>query len=74
MQAVSSSQHILIVDECRHTGSISEEIMALLMEGLSPLPNIRRITAEDSFIPLGDAWKYLLPSKEQIVAVAREML
>jgi 2-oxoisovalerate dehydrogenase E1 component len=43
---------VLIVDECRRTGSQSEALMALFAER-APAVDCRRITAEDSFIPLG---------------------
>lgn len=69
---------ILIVDECRKTGSISEAITTLLVEGINDkalsLPNIQRITAEDSFIPLGAASYAVLPSCEQIVEKVHDML
>jgi 2-oxoisovalerate dehydrogenase E1 component len=69
---------ILIVDECRKTGSISEAITTLLVEGINDkalsLPNIQRITAEDSFIPLGAASYAVLPSCEQIVEKVQDML
>ena len=69
---------ILIVDECRKTGSISEAITTLLVEGVNDkalsLSNIQRITAEDSFIPLGAASYAVLPSCEQIVEKVQDML
>ena len=71
-------KHVLIVDECRKTGSISEAITTLLVEGFAeqslPLPNVERITAEDSFIPLGSASYAVLPSCEQIVEKVQRML
>jgi 2-oxoisovalerate dehydrogenase E1 component len=73
LREVKSCKNILIVDECRKTGSISEALITLFVENLSPLPRIKRITGHDSFIPLGDAWKYVLPSKEDIVKVVLEM-
>jgi len=65
--AIKPFKKILIVDEGRKTGSISETIIANLNDHLSPLPPIARITAEDSFVPLGNAWQYIMPSVEQIV-------
>lgn len=58
---------VLIVDEGRKTGSISEAIMTAFIETMELLPRIARITGEDTFIPLGDSWQYVLPSKEMIV-------
>jgi 2-oxoisovalerate dehydrogenase E1 component len=57
----------LIVDECRKTGSISEAIITGLVEHMESLPKLSRLTGEDTFIPLGDAWQYVLPSKQGIV-------
>lgn len=67
LQHVAHAKNILIVDECRKTGSVSEALFTLLMEKLPKLPKIKRICGHDSFIPLGDAWKYVLPSRDDIV-------
>ncbi len=63
---------ILIVDECRRTGSQSEALMAAFAER-APEVKCRRITAEDSFIPLGRAATLTLPSRDSIVAAALEL-
>ena len=57
---------MLIVDEGRQSGSISEGLMTLLMEEAPARLQIKRITGKDCFIPLGTAWQYLLPSQERI--------
>lgn len=64
---LKTHRRILIVDECRKTGSISEQLMAWMVEEIQPLPKIKRCTAADCFIPLGNAWEYVLPSMEQII-------
>ncbi len=74
INAVNDCQHILIVDECRKTGSLSEALMSLFVEQLSPLPKLKRITAKDCFIPLGQAWEYVLPSCDEIVQTVVEMV
>lgn len=74
LHAVSGVVNVLIVDEGRRTGSISETLFTLFMERLTPLPNIQRITGEDCFIPLGEAWQYILPSVADIVAMVRYCL
>lgn len=63
----SKASMVLIVDECRKTGSISEAIITGLVENMQSMPKISRLTGEDTFIPLGDAWQYVLPSKQGIV-------
>jgi len=67
LEEVSACKGILIVDECRKTGSLSETLIAELVEKLHPLPVCHRLTGEDSFIPLGEAWQYVLPSQHDIV-------
>ena len=61
------------MDEGRRSGSVSEGLMALLMEQAPSLLKVKRLTGEDCFIPLGNAWQYLLPSKEKIVAAIIEL-
>jgi 2-oxoisovalerate dehydrogenase E1 component len=67
LHELAKAKRVLIVDEGRHSGSLSEGLMAFLMEEASPLLKIKRITGKDCFIPLGTAWQYLLPSKESII-------
>jgi 2-oxoisovalerate dehydrogenase E1 component len=71
LNAVAGCERILIVDECRKTGSQSEALMALFAERSPGIP-VRRIAAEDSFIPLGRAATLTLPSRDSIVAAALE--
>jgi 2-oxoisovalerate dehydrogenase E1 component len=67
LQEVVKAKKVLIVDEGRQSGSISEGLMTFLMEEASSNLKIKRITGKDCFIPLGTAWQYLLPSQESIV-------
>ncbi|MGZ8284378.1 MAG: dehydrogenase E1 component subunit alpha/beta [Allosphingosinicella sp.] len=71
LDAVAGCERILIVDECRKTGSQSEALMALFAERAPGVP-VRRVTAEDSFIPLGRAATLTLPSRDSIVTAALE--
>jgi 2-oxoisovalerate dehydrogenase E1 component len=63
----------LVVDECRRSGSVSEAVITGLVENGVSLP-MRRLTAEDSFIPLAAASYQVLPSQAGIVAAARSLL
>jgi 2-oxoisovalerate dehydrogenase E1 component len=76
LEQVADCQQILIVDECRHTGSVSEALSAIFLEANQgkQIPNIQRITAEDCFIPLGSASTLGLPSKQQIIDRVSQML
>ncbi|HEY2483118.1 MAG TPA: thiamine pyrophosphate-dependent enzyme, partial [Caulobacteraceae bacterium] len=69
LAAVGPCQKVLIVDECRITGSPSEALMALFVEQ-APHLAVSRLAAEDSFIPLGRAATITLPSRDGIVAAA----
>ncbi|WP_411351728.1 dehydrogenase E1 component subunit alpha/beta [Leisingera aquaemixtae] len=68
LEAVEGCKHVLIVDECRITGSQSEALMALFAEQ-SDIPTAR-IAASDCFIATGPAYGATLPSKDSIVAAA----
>jgi 2-oxoisovalerate dehydrogenase E1 component len=69
IEAIGSARRVLIVDECRITGSQSEGLMAGLAEQ-APQLSVSRIAAEDSFIPLGRAATVTLPSRDSILAAA----
>src|SRR5690606_38485841 len=73
-KAVEGIENVLIVDECRKTGSQSEALVTMLVERLAKTPRIKRVTAEDCFIPLGLASTVLLPSPEGIAVAARQLM
>ncbi len=62
----------LIVDEARHSGNVSEALLAGLVERA---PNVKtaRVTGADCFIPLGDAAELVLVSEAEIVAAATRL-
>ena len=70
---VNTCGHVLIVDECRETGSISEALVTLICEQANT-SNVSRVTACDSFIPLGTAAYNVLPSVDDIVAAANKAI
>jgi len=67
---LEKSGHVLIVDECRKSGSISEAIMTAMVERCEKMPKVRRLCGEDCFIPLGDAANLVLPQTKDIVEQA----
>ncbi|MDU8926165.1 thiamine pyrophosphate-dependent enzyme [Alisedimentitalea sp. MJ-SS2] len=69
--ALKGAKKVLIVDECRSTGSQSEALMAMLQEQ-TILPHAR-IAAEDSFIATGPAYAATMPSRGSIVEAARNL-
>jgi 2-oxoisovalerate dehydrogenase E1 component len=80
VEHVSKCKKLLVVEECRKTGSFSEYIVSGLVERsmmkrsiLSELPQIKILAADDCFIPLGYAAAAGLPKKNEILQVAGEM-
>ncbi|MCL2918985.1 thiamine pyrophosphate-dependent enzyme [Shewanella litorisediminis] len=68
-------RHVLVVDECRRSGSVSEAIVTALHERLgNDCPPVARLNAEDCFIPLADAATLPLPGKDSIVAAALKLV
>lgn len=70
-RGVAECHHVMIVDECRRTGSVSEELVTGLVERGMAGDRLTRLTAEDSFIPLGRAATATLPSVDTILECAR---
>ncbi|MCE8025173.1 dehydrogenase E1 component subunit alpha/beta [Billgrantia aerodenitrificans] len=67
---VAECDQVLVVDECRRSGSLSEELITALVERGMSSGRLHRLTAEDSFIPLGRAATVTLPSVAAIVEQA----
>ncbi|MCE9664277.1 thiamine pyrophosphate-dependent enzyme [Halomonas sp. M5N1S17] len=68
---LAECEQVLVVDECRRSGSVSEELITGLVERGMESHRLHRLTAEDSFIPLGRAATVTLPSADAIVERAR---
>ncbi len=63
---------VLVVDEGRRSGGISEQIFTSLQENCrKPLRHLSRICGEDSYIPLAAAANLVLPSDETVMEAAR---
>jgi len=64
---------VLVVDECRRTGNVSEQVSAALLDaGVSA--RFARVAGADSYIPLGDAASLVLVEESEIASAARELL
>ncbi len=72
IEHAEACDHVLVVDECRKTASLSEQLFTLFAENNMVKP-LARVTAEDSFIPLGTAATVTLPSVEGIVGTAKNL-
>ncbi|HSR49254.1 MAG TPA: thiamine pyrophosphate-dependent enzyme [Acidobacteriota bacterium] len=72
VEAARGRQSVILVDESRRTGGLSEEIAALLAEELQDsMPHLTRICGQDTYIPLGTAWEHVLPSRRGIAEAVR---
>lgn len=72
VDALAGCAAVLVVDETRRTGGVAEALMAMLHERTA-LPHAR-VTAQDSFIPTGPAYAATMPSRDEIVAAARQLV
>jgi 2-oxoisovalerate dehydrogenase E1 component len=72
LRAINDCKRVLIVDECRRTGSQAEALMTLLTER-SEIP-AARVVAKDSFIATGPAYAATLPSTDDIYRAATELM
>ncbi|RDI75912.1 Transketolase, pyrimidine binding domain [Gaiella occulta] len=66
---VAATGRVLVVDETRRTGGVSEGILAALVDIGFEGP-MARVTSKDSFVPLGDAATLVLVSENEIEAAA----
>jgi 2-oxoisovalerate dehydrogenase E1 component len=64
---------VLVVDETRRTGGVSEGIVAELVDaGFEG--RLARVASKDSFVPLGDAARLVLVSEDEIGAAALDLV
>ncbi|SNS38024.1 thiamine pyrophosphate-dependent enzyme [Actinomadura mexicana] len=64
---------VLVADETRRTGGVSEGVLTALADA-GFRGRAARVTSEDSFIPLGDAAYHVLLSEAAIEEAARRLL
>ena len=73
LAAAHDSRGVLIVDETRRTGGVSEGVVAGLVDAGYP-GRIRRITSLDSPVPLGPAARHVLLDEDRVEKAALELL
>ncbi len=73
LREAAATGRVLVADETRHTGGVSEGVItALADEGFAG--RVARVASEDSFVPLGDAAHTVLLSEALIELAARELV
>jgi 2-oxoisovalerate dehydrogenase E1 component len=73
LEVANRTPRVLVVDETRRSGGVSEGVLAALVDG-GFSGTARRVTSEDSFIPLGDAARTVLLDEQTVLRAASEML
>jgi 2-oxoisovalerate dehydrogenase E1 component len=73
LREAGATGRVLVVDETRRTGGVSEAVVTALVDGGFE-GRVRRVASEDSPIPLGDAALHVLLSEATVEAAARELL
>lgn len=72
LNALDGAKKVLVVDECRESGNLSEALITLISER-TVLPS-SRIAAENSFIPTGPSYASTMPSRASIVEAALQLM
>jgi len=73
LAAAEATGRVLVADETRQSGGVSEGVIAVLADA-GYRGAVARVTSADSYIPLGDAAAHVLLSEEDIERAARRLL
>ena len=73
LEQARQCRRVLVVDEGRYSGGISEAIMALIGERLPVVERLSRVVGADTYTPLGAAAGTVLPSDDEVLAAARSL-
>jgi 2-oxoisovalerate dehydrogenase E1 component len=73
LREAAATGRVLVADETRRTGGVSEGVITALVDA-GFAGRIARVASEDSFIPLGDAAATVLLSEQSIETAARDLL
>ncbi|BBY29438.1 thiamine pyrophosphate-dependent enzyme [Mycolicibacterium sediminis] len=73
LEQATTTGRVLVVDETRRSGGVSEVVLTALIDG-GFTGAMARVASHDSFIPLGDAALQVLLSEETILDAALEMV
>jgi 2-oxoisovalerate dehydrogenase E1 component len=73
LAAAAATGRVLVVDETRRSGGVSESVLAVLVDG-GFTGKVARVASEDSFVPLGAAAELVLLDQETVEAAAMALL
>jgi 2-oxoisovalerate dehydrogenase E1 component len=73
LREAEATGHVLVVDETRRTGGVSEGVVTALVDA-GFAGSVARVASEDSFIPLGDAARLVLLDEGAIERAALRLV
>jgi 2-oxoisovalerate dehydrogenase E1 component len=73
VREAGATGRVLVVDETRRSGGVGEGVLAALVDA-GYVGALRRVSAVDSYLPLGAATRHLLVSEDMIDQGARSLL
>ncbi len=73
LREANETHSVLVVDETRRSGGVSEAVVTALVDGGYP-GRVSRVCSADSFVPLGPAAAHVLLSESEIETAARDLL
>jgi 2-oxoisovalerate dehydrogenase E1 component len=73
LREAGATGRVLVVDETRRTGGVSEGVVTALVDA-GFAGRIARVASKDSFVPLGGAANLVLLSEGEIEAAARALM
>ncbi|MEU4603545.1 thiamine pyrophosphate-dependent enzyme [Kribbella sp. NPDC023972] len=73
LREATTTGRVLVVDETRRSGGVSEGVLATLVD-YAYTGRMARVTSHDSYVPLGAAAHHVLVSEREIERAARELL
>jgi len=73
LREATATGRVLVVDETRRSGGVSEGILATLIDN-GYTGRMARVTSYDSYVPLGAAAHHVLLDEETIEAAVRKLL
>ncbi|MFC8043130.1 thiamine pyrophosphate-dependent enzyme [Nocardia sp. NPDC057353] len=73
LRAARATGRVLVADETRRSGGVSESVLTALIDG-GFTGRMARVTSADSFVPLGPAAAHVLLNEAAIEAAARALL
>jgi 2-oxoisovalerate dehydrogenase E1 component len=73
LRAAAAFDAVVVVDETRRSGGVSESVVTALVDG-GYEGRLTRVTSTDSFVPLGPAADHVLLSEAEIVDAVRDVV